>query len=130
MTNDVTRSTGDVLVINDDTAIRELIVELLTDEGYVVRSAPDADSGLRAIEEASPAFLFLDIQMPETQGDELIRILRAAGYTFPIALITASPQLAEAFTALDNVVCVAKPFDIDALLECLAPYVQPQGASG
>src|SRR5215213_1831317 len=55
MTNDIPRSTGDVLVIDDDAAICELIVEVLTDEGYAVRSASDAEAGLRAIEDASPA---------------------------------------------------------------------------
>jgi DNA-binding response OmpR family regulator len=122
-------SVPDVLVIDDDESIRELITEILTDEGYAVRSAYDAESGLRAIEDTQPAFLLLDIQMPGTHGDTLLRVLRAAGYTFPIGLITATPQKAESLTEMGNVVCVAKPFDIDELLECVARYVLRERAS-
>jgi len=96
---------GDVLVIDDGALIRDLIIELLTDEGYVVRSAAGAEAGLRAIEAATPAFLLLDIQMPGMPGDELLRVLRAMGYTFPIALITASPQTAESLLDMGSVVC-------------------------
>jgi len=120
---------GDVLVIDDDAAICELIVEVLTDEGYAVRSAADAEAGLLAIEDRIPALLLLDIQLPGRQGDELLRILRAAGHTFPIALITASSQTAESLKDMGSVVCVAKPFDIDELLECVARYVQPAHVS-
>jgi DNA-binding response OmpR family regulator len=120
----------DVLVIDDEAPIRDLIVEVLTDEGYAVRSAPNAEAGLSAIEDAPPALLLLDLQLPGMQGEELLRELRAAGYTFPIALITASPQTAESLLALGSVVCVAKPFEIDELLACVAQYAQPVRASG
>jgi two-component system response regulator MprA len=119
-------SMGDVLVIDDDDRIRDLMVEILTDGGYVVRSAPDAEDGLRAIEDAPPALLLLDIQLPGMQGDALLRMLRAAGYTFPIALITGSSRTAERLTAMGSVECVIKPFDGDELLACVARYVQPQ----
>jgi two-component system nitrogen regulation response regulator NtrX len=126
MTDDAPQSsTGDVLVIDDEVLIRDLIVEILTDEGYAVRSARDANAGLRAIEDATPAFLLLDIQMPGMPGNELLRVLRAMGYTFPIALITASPQTAESLLDMGSVVCVAKPFDLDELLACVARHVQP-----
>jgi DNA-binding response OmpR family regulator len=120
---------GDVLVIDDDEDTRELIVELLTVEGYAVRTAPDAEAGLLAIEDTLPALLLLDLQLPGMQGDALLRIVRAAGYTFPIVVVTASPQTAASLTTMDSVVCVAKPFDIDELLDCVARYVQPVRAS-
>jgi two-component system nitrogen regulation response regulator NtrX len=118
---------GDVLVIDDEVLIRDLIIELLTDEGYAVRSAADAEAGLRAIQDATPAFLLLDIQMPGMPGDELLRVLRRAGYTFPIALLTASPQTAQSLLDMGSVVCVAKPFELDELLECVARYVPRTG---
>lgn len=118
-------STGDVLVIDDNAQIRDLIVEILSSEGYSVRSAADASAGLLAIEEATPALLLLDIQMPGTHGDQLLRELRAAGYTFPIALLTAFPQTVTSLKEMGSVVCVNKPFYIDDLLECVARYVQP-----
>jgi DNA-binding response OmpR family regulator len=118
-----------VLVIDDDAEICDLIVEILTDEGYTVRTAPDAEAGLLAIEDTPPALLLLDLQLPGMQGDTLLRILRAAGYTFPVVLVTASPQSAQSLTALNSLLCIAKPFDIDELLDCVRRYVQPERAS-
>jgi DNA-binding response OmpR family regulator len=115
----------DVLIIDGDADTRELIVEILTDEGYMVRAAPNMEAGLLAVEHAPPALLLLDILLPDMRGNAFLRILRAAGYTFPVGLITALPRDAESLMEIDNVVCIAKPFDIDELLECVARYVQP-----
>src|SRR5690242_18810616 len=119
----------DVLVIDDDAEICDLIVELLTDEGYAVRAAKGAEAGLLAIEDTLPALLLLDLWLPEMSGDALLRILRAAGYTFPVVLITASPQSAQSLAAMGDPICIAKPFDIDELLDCVRRYVQPAHAS-
>jgi DNA-binding response OmpR family regulator len=117
------RGAGDVLVVDDDPAIVELVVEVLTEEGYAVRSAGDGLQGLQAIIEAPPALLLLDIQMPAMSGVELARRVRAAGYGFPIVIITATPRLAEPLLMLERVEYLAKPFALEMLFDYAARYV-------
>jgi two-component system response regulator MprA len=114
---------GDVLIVDDDPAIVELVVEVLTEEGYAVRNACDGLQALQAITEAPPALLLLDIQMPGMSGVELAMRVRAAGYGFPIVIITATPKLAEPLLTLERVECLAKPFVLEMLFDYAARYV-------
>jgi DNA-binding response OmpR family regulator len=59
------------------------------------------------------------------QGDDLLRLLRRMGYTFPICVMTAGLQKALSLSALDDVEYFAKPFNIDVLLATVAPCVAP-----
>jgi DNA-binding response OmpR family regulator len=88
-----------------------------------VRSAGDGLQGLQAIIEAPPALLLLDIQMPAMSGVELARRVRAAGYGFPIVIITATPRLAEPLLMLERVEYLAKPFVLEMLFDYAARYV-------
>jgi len=63
---------GDILVVDDDPEIVELFVEFLSDEGYRVRTAMDADAALQAIAGRVPALLLLDILLPSQSGIDLL----------------------------------------------------------
>lgn len=123
MSNDSKHSVGDVLVVDDDPVIIDLIVEVLTEEGYTVRSAYDGRECLRAIADARPALLLLDIQMPGLSGIDVLTQVRAAGHDFPITVITATPQLAAPVLQYDRVEYMAKPFDLEAFINSVARYV-------
>ena len=57
-----------VLVIDDETAIREVLSASLADEGFIVDSAETAEAGLKKIEHFKPDVVFLDIWMPGRYG--------------------------------------------------------------
>jgi DNA-binding response OmpR family regulator len=117
---------GDVLIIDDEPAIVEMLEELLTDEGYVVRSAGDAATAWRAIQEQAPALLLLDILMPgNMDGADLARKLRAEGYTLPIIIIAATDERARPLLHLAPISYIGKPFDLDRLLRGVARYLAP-----
>jgi CheY-like chemotaxis protein len=131
MDDGLNRVAGDVLVVDDDPVIISLLVDLLTEEGYSVRSAADGLEGWLAIVEAPPAILLTDIRMPVMSGAELARRVRAAGYVFPIVIIAATAELAEPLLHLDRTTYLDKPFALDALLECVAQYAAGgMGGSG
>jgi CheY-like chemotaxis protein len=112
---------GDILVVDDETDIVNLVVELLQEEGYQVRSAFNGEMALAAIEQQPPAMILMDMYMPQMTGIMLIEHLRATGISdIPVVLMTASPRAAETLSNMDLVDYLAKPFDIDQLLQCVA----------
>lgn len=122
--------TGSILVVDDDAAIVDLIVEVLTDEGYVAYAALSGAGALASITRHVPALLVLDLHMPDMSGGELIAQLRRAGLAImPVVLITASPRDAAPLLVPGAIVCLAKPFELDDLLASVAGYVQPLDAA-
>jgi DNA-binding response OmpR family regulator len=123
------QSTSAILVIDDDAMIADLVVEVLTDEGYIAYAEVDGAGALASITRYAPALLLLDLRMPGLNGVELIAQLHHAGLaTMPIVVITASPRDAAPLLVPGAIECLAKPFDLDDLLACVARLVQPASA--
>ena len=121
---------GSVLVVDDQTEIVELVVDFLRDEGYNARGVTDGAAALAAIEAQPPAMVLLDMFMPHMTGDELWEHLQRQKLgAIPVVLMTASPSAAENLLAQGATDYLAKPFDLYQLLECVARYVQREGAS-
>ncbi|MDQ2996066.1 MAG: response regulator [Chloroflexota bacterium] len=115
------RTTGDILIVDDDPTIVEMLTELLLFEGYQVRSGRDGHEALAAIMIKRPALVLLDLQMPGMNGAEVIDALAETPFAdLQIAIITATPAAAEPLVGRSNVACMAKPLDIDALLAGVA----------
>jgi DNA-binding NtrC family response regulator len=119
------RAAGDVLVVDDDGAILTMLVELLEDEGYIVRSAPDAVSSLAALGARLPALILLDYWLPGG-SETVIDWVKEHHPDLPIALITASSFTDDVRQDEGLVACLVKPFDIDELLDCVQRYVMPR----
>jgi DNA-binding response OmpR family regulator len=118
--------TGSILVVDNDAAIVEMIVDVLTEEGYVAYSARDGTHALAAIVRHPPALLLLNLWMPGMSGAELIAQLRAVSLlTMPIVLVTAAPGEATPLLVPGSITCLAKPFNLDDLLAHVARYVRP-----
>ena len=81
----------DVLVIDDDPAARYLLQKLLADDRTRVIEAADGHSGLRAARSACPAMIFLDLQLPDTSGEDLLGALRLDSELrqVPVAIVTS-----------------------------------------
>jgi CheY-like chemotaxis protein len=111
----------DILVVDDDDAILEMLVELLRDAGYAVRGAANGAEALIAVYERQPALILLDLVMPEMDGASVSRELRKHHPTLPIMLITASPDDGRTLIVDGLADCVVdKPFELDTLLTCIA----------
>ena len=119
--------TGPILIVDSEPTIVDLLVELLTDAGYAALSASDSASTFWIIINYAPALLLLDMRMPGMDGAELITQLRGAGVvSTPIVLMSTNPNDV-GLHVLGAVRRLAKPFDIDEVLNCVAEYVQPSG---
>ena len=106
-----------VLVVEDDPAIRELVADLLADEGYAVLQAENGRQGLRLAREHAPSVIMVDQVLPEMTGLEVLERLHAQLATrhIPVILVSGLAQsLRDGDHQADRV--LSKPFDIDALL--------------
>ena len=119
------QTTGDILVIDDEPTIVEFIAEALTDEGYTVRVALTPADARAAIVEYHPDLVLLDLHLPGKSGDILMQDLKDDGLAdVSIILMTADAQTAKSL-AMDGIdYCLAKPFDLDELIDCVAKYIR------
>jgi len=115
---------GDILIADDDVALRTVLTDLLRFEGYTIREAFNATEALMEITNHPPALLFLDITMPMVSGIEVFHQLRRAGQSFPIIIITGSPERARSLIEQYQVICMQKPLDLTEVLAYAAKYVQ------
>ena len=82
--------------------------------------------GLKAIIDRPPALLLLDLKMTGLDGEELLVYMRRVHGAVPVVLITGNPERAQPLVERYRVECIAKPFDLSELLDCVARYVQPR----
>ena len=78
-----------LLVIEDDTTLRETLVQQLADAGFAVEQAADGKEGLYFAQEYPIDLAIIDLGLPEISGLEIIRRIRAEGKTYPILILTA-----------------------------------------
>jgi DNA-binding response OmpR family regulator len=81
-----------ILVVDDEPNIVQLARMYLEREGYRVAAASDGRTALEAVERLKPALMVLDIMLPEVDGLEVCRRLRAAGNLLPILMCTARDE--------------------------------------
>ena len=106
--------TKKVLICDDQDMIRRSLGESLGDEGYEIVEAADGASGLKAIREAEPDLVLLDLKLPDTTGVEVLRTVRGEGRDVPVILMTAygdTPTAVEAMK-LGAYDFVQKPYSL------------------
>jgi DNA-binding NtrC family response regulator len=112
----------DILIIDDEVTIVDFMTEALREEGYTVRSASNGEQGLSEIASARPAVVLLDIHMPGITTTEFLE--RSCPHDpKPIVIMTADRRAADALAIQHNLTYLLKPFDLDALMECVAKFV-------
>jgi CheY-like chemotaxis protein len=106
-----------ILIVDDDSDIVTMLVQVLQDEHYEVRSA-SGEAGLALAQAEQPSAILLDIMMPGMDGVEVCRRLRANPQTahIPVIAMSASARLSERATEMDVDGLLAKPFDLNELL--------------
>ena len=78
-----------ILIAEDDSELRQLFYHVLTKHGYAVTGVSNGKEALAAIDQSYFDMIISDIMMPEMDGYELVRLIRDAGLTIPIMMITA-----------------------------------------
>jgi DNA-binding NtrC family response regulator len=93
-------STNQIMVVDDEVGIRELLFEILRDEGYGVRLAENAQSARTLRKEMRPDLVLLDIWMPDTDGITLLKEWAGAGLlTMPVVMMSGHGTIDSAVEA-------------------------------
>ena len=93
-------STNQILVVDDEVGIRELLFEILRDEGYGVRLAENAQTARSARKEMRPDLVLLDIWMPDTDGITLLKEWAGSGLlTMPVVMMSGHGTIDSAVEA-------------------------------
>lgn len=90
-----------ILVVDDEVGIRELLSEILIDEGYTIRTAANADAARDARRQGRPDLVLLDIWMPDTDGISLLKEWAANGQlTMPVIMMSGHASIDSAVEAM------------------------------
>ncbi|MBV8923594.1 response regulator [Bradyrhizobium sp.] len=116
-----------VLVIDDEPPIRKLLRMGLATKGYEVLEAPSGKVALELLAE-NPALIILDLGLPDIQGHELLRTIRARNDSVPVVVLSSRGDEAGKVQALDLGAddYVTKPFGMDELLARLRAALRHQ----
>ena len=116
-----------VLVIDDEPPIRKLLRMGLSTQGYEILEASNGKIALEKLTE-EPALIILDLGLPDIQGHELLRTIRARNESVPIVVLSSRGDEAGKVQALDLGAddYLTKPFGMDELLARLRAALRHQ----
>src|SRR5499425_3268829 len=111
---------SDILIVDDESDIRELVSGILQDEGYEARTARDSDDALSAIKARRPSLVFLDIwlQGSKLDGLQLLDAVKEEHPELPVVMISGHGNIETAVAAIKRGAYdfIEKPFKADRLV--------------
>jgi two-component system OmpR family response regulator len=118
-----------LLVVDDEPTIVELLEASLRFHGFEVASCGDGTTALTMAKQLRPDLMVADVMMPGLNGFELVRSLRADGYTFPVLFLTAKDGVEDRVTGLtiggDDY--IVKPFSLSEVVARIRAVLRRTG---
>lgn len=114
-----------ILVVEDDTSIRELLVELLESEGYAVASAVNGLEGLKYLQsEVNPDLILIDLMMPVMDGYSFRteQLKNTTWSKIPTVVMSAEANAKEKMKNFSITAFLSKPVELDTILKTVARY--------
>jgi len=121
-----------LLVVDDDPSVREALALVLDLNGFEVATAADGREAIRTLAAGSPDAVILDVLMPDIDGLEVCRRLRATGDRTPVLMLTARAEVSERVAGLEAGAddYLAKPFAREELIARLRALLRRTGWEG
>ncbi|OIQ34107.1 MAG: sigma-54-dependent Fis family transcriptional regulator [Roseobacter sp. MedPE-SWchi] len=111
---------SDILIVDDERDIRELISDILEDEGYSTRKAGSSDECMSQLDQELPALLILDIWLKDSQMDgiDILKTVKRDTPEVPVVIISGHGNIEIAVAAIKQGAYdfIEKPFNIDQLM--------------
>lgn len=119
-------SSACILIVEDEYSIRDILMEVLEDEGYPVTGAANGQEALTYLRCSNrlPMLILLDLNMPIMSGWEFRQALRADPTLrqIPVVVVSASTTIAQQRRTLQADSYLAKPLDLDMLIDTVERY--------
>lgn len=121
-----------LLLVEDDVRISQPLARMLRAEGFDVRHCDTGETALNAVTEALPDLVLLDLSLPDIDGLEICRRLRALHPTLPIVMLTARNEEVEVVVGLDAGAddYITKPFRVAELTARIRARLRASQAGG
>ncbi len=115
----------DILIVDDDTAIANLIADALEDEGFPILILNDGESALKKMKESEFELIILDIMMPKMDGLTLCRKIRDI-VSCPILFLTAKSRTVDTLVGLEMGAddYISKPFVVEELVARVKAHIR------
>ena len=111
---------GDILIVDDERDIRELISDILKDEGFTTRLAGTSDEAMSEMNKEAPSLMVLDIWLKDSQMDgiDILKAVRRDNPDVPVIIISGHGNVEIAVAAIKQGAYdfIEKPFNIDQLM--------------
>src|SRR5262249_54844421 len=116
-----------ILVVDDDTAILDMIGQVLIEEGYEVLTTNNGRTAVDLAHQQLPRLILLDLMMPEMNGWQVVDELRTSPHTrpIPILLLSARREMGRTAHELGVTAYLERPFDLDDLLDQVQHILTP-----
>jgi FixJ family two-component response regulator len=123
-----TPSAGEILVVDDDPAIREVLTALFTREGFQVTNFADGASLLATARVRTPVCIILDVNIPGRSGLDILKELNAQDYPAPIFIMSGQGDIPMAVEAIRNGALdfIEKPFRGHAVISRVREAMEAQ----
>ena len=108
-----------VLVVDDQEAIRDTLQTALDDEGFTVECASNGREALDILRRWKPCVILLDLMMPVMDGWTFREEQQRAGNTVPVVLLSAAGDLDSYQQKLGAAAIIPKPFDLDRVISAI-----------
>ena len=113
-----------ILVVDDDLEILAMLRDFLEGEGLTVRTATNGAEALEMVDDLKPALILLDMRMPVLDGWGFAERLRERRSPYPIVVMTAAESARRWADEIGANGYIAKPFDVDELLQLIERHRQ------
>jgi len=117
-------STASIMVVEDDSELREALNDTLSLAGYKVATASDGQEALSQLEQQAFDLIVSDIQMPHMDGQALLKKVKSQHPDLPVMLMTAYGSIQQAVDAMRDgaVDYMVKPFEAEVLVNMVSRY--------
>lgn len=115
-----------VLLVEDDPDLRDVMRQVLEEQGFRVDAVAEGREALAHVERELPVVILLDLRMPGMDGWQFAQAFHARyGHLAPIIVVTADPDARREAEALEAESFLAKPFDTEQVVGAIESVAHP-----
>ena len=118
-----------VLIVEDEVSLAKAIKKILEGAGYVADAVHDGADGVKYAKDGDYSLVILDVMLPKLDGFEVIRMLREAGNSTPVLMLTARSAVRDKVRGLNGGAddYMTKPFDAEELVARVGALTRRRG---